>query len=130
MEIAILIVLAGELRTQIKARLEPLALSAYFAESMMDLNELLREGKAFQVAVVPATLSQISWWELCSILASFKVKPELLIYSPAVDFQLWAGVLDAGGFDVITEAISSEQLRIAILGAVETFKSRNARHRD
>ena len=130
MNLKVLVVLAGELRTQIERQLLPLGVTAYFADSIGDLNDLEREGNAFQVALVPATLSEITWWELCSTLASFKSKPELLIYSPTASFQLWAGVLDAGGYDVITEPFSSERLRAAILGALESFESRNNRGRD
>lgn len=130
MVLKVLIVLAGELRTEIERQLTPLSLNTYFADSISELNDLLCEGNVFQVALIPARLSpSITWWELWNTLGSSHIKPALLIYAPSADFQLWAGVLDAGGYDLITDPLSPERLRRAIIEAHENFIDREAQGR-
>jgi hypothetical protein len=47
-------------------------------------------------------------------------KPAILVYAQTATFQLWSGVLEAGGYDVIVEPLTDEKLKDAILRAAET----------
>ena len=51
----VLIVLAGEMRSEIEQHLSALGLNIYFADSISELSELLSEGNIFQVALIPAS---------------------------------------------------------------------------
>ena len=46
-------------------------------------------------------------------------KPAILVYAHAANFQLWSGVLEAGGYDVIVEPLTDEKLMEALLRASE-----------
>ncbi len=42
-----------------------------------------------------------------------------LVYARVATFQLWSGVLESGGYDVIVEPLTDEKLRQALLRAGE-----------
>jgi hypothetical protein len=52
-------------------------------------------------------------------------RPAILVYTQTATFQLWSGVLDAGGYDVIVEPLTDEKLREALLRAAESYFSRS-----
>ena len=57
-------------------------------------------------------------------LALLNPRPELLVYSREASFQLWSGVLESGGCDVIVEPLSDEDLQDAVLRAARSFEER------
>jgi hypothetical protein len=52
--------------------------------------------------------------------------PAILVYAREATFQLWSGVLESGGYDVIVEPISDEELQGAVLRAAKSFEERNS----
>ena len=43
---------------------------------------------------------------------------------PHGDFQLWSGVLEAGGYDVIVEPFTDREIQGAVLRAAASFEER------
>jgi DNA-binding NtrC family response regulator len=85
---------------------------------------VVRKGDVFQVALLPASLSDTDWWELWGVLALMNPRPAMLVYAREASFQLWSGVLELGGYDVIVEPFSDEELQGAVLRAAKSFEER------
>jgi len=47
-----------------------------------------------------------------------------LVYAHTASFQLWSGVLEVGGYDVIVEPFTDEEIQRAVLRAARSFKER------
>jgi hypothetical protein len=89
------------------------------AAAAVDQNDM------FHVALVPAVPSDFDWWALWGLLSLLKPRPALLVYAREASFELWADVLDSGGYDVIPEPFSEYELRRAARG--EEFPGATAR---
>jgi response regulator of citrate/malate metabolism len=74
--------------------------------------------------LLPASLPDNSWWALWGEISLLSPRPEVLIYAPAASFRLWSGVLEAGGYDVLIEPFTAEQLEHAVLRAAACFQER------
>jgi hypothetical protein len=59
----VLIVVAPERRNEIARKLSPLHLQLVFVGHAGTTSEPIREDDVFQVALLPATLSDTDWWE-------------------------------------------------------------------
>jgi DNA-binding NtrC family response regulator len=85
---------------------------------------VIGEDEVFQVALLPGDLSDTNWWELWGVLARLHPSPASLVYTRDPSFQMWSGVLDVGGHDVVVEPFSDEELRDAVLRAAKSFEQR------
>jgi DNA-binding response OmpR family regulator len=108
-------------------QLAPLKAKVVFSGPSGKLTHPLGEGDVFHVAILPASLPNSDWWVLCGALALLNPRPAILVYAQKATFQLWSGVLELGGYDVIVEPFSDEQLQEAVLGAARSFKERLSR---
>lgn len=50
--------------------------------------------------------------------------PAVLVYAREASFQLWSGVLESGGHDIIVEPFSNSEIRNAVRQAAESFEER------
>jgi hypothetical protein len=120
----ILLVVPAERRREIARQLLPLHARLVFATSSGQTEEPLNDDDVFQVAILPATLSDTAWWNLWGILALLSQRPAILVYAREATFQLWSGVLESGGYDVIVEPFSDVEIRSAVLQAAQNFEER------
>jgi DNA-binding NtrC family response regulator len=86
---------------------------------------VIRNDDVFQVALLPASLADTDWWELWGVLALMNPRPAMLVYAREASFQLWSGVLELGGYDVIVEPFSDEELLDAVQRAARSFEERD-----
>ena len=113
-------------RSEIARQLAPLQADVLFVGHPAEAEAAIHEDDAFQVGLLPASLSDTDWWELWGLLTSLNQRPALLVYARNASFELWSGVLDSGGFDVIVEPFSDEELRDAVLRAAKSFEQGSA----
>jgi DNA-binding NtrC family response regulator len=118
----ILAVVPSYRRGEITRQLAPLNAQPLIVCRSTEAATEIREGDVFQVALLPASLSDTDWWELWGVLALLNPRPAILVYAREVSFQLWSGVLELGGYDVIVEPFSDEELREAVLRAAQSFE--------
>jgi CheY-like chemotaxis protein len=123
-ELRILAVVPTSRRGEISRQLAALNAHVLFVARSAEASTVIREGDVFQVALLPATLSDTDWWELWGVLALLNPRPALLVYAREATFQLWSGVLELGGHDVIVEPFSDEELQDAVLRAAKSFEER------
>ena len=112
--------------SEISRRLAALNADVLFVAHPADAATVIREDDVFQVALLPASLSDTDWWELWGVLSLLNSPPALLVYAREASFQLWSGVLDSGSYDVIIEPFSDGELQGAVLRAAKSFEERTA----
>lgn len=123
-ELRILAVVAPSRRAGISRQLAALNANVLFVAHSADAETVIRGGDRFQVVLLPASLSDTDWWELWGALALQNPPPALLVYAREASFRLWSEVLDLGGYDVIVEPFSDEELQDAVLRAAKSFEKR------
>lgn len=120
----ILLVIPTERRSEITRQLQPLNADLVFADPSGQTEEGIKEDDIFQVAILPATLNDTAWWKLWGVLGVLHKRPSILVYAREATFELWSGVLESGGYDVIVEPFSGVEIRNAVWQAAENFGER------
>jgi DNA-binding NtrC family response regulator len=120
----ILALVPFEKRAVLQDKLMLQGLDVAFIENPSEITALNRSGKTFSVAILPATLPDAGMWALWGQVRLLSPRPEIVIYTPSVDFATWSGVLEAGGHDILIEPFSAQQLLIAITKAQKAFDQR------
>jgi PleD family two-component response regulator len=120
----ILLVVPAERRRELARQLLPLHAHLVFANSSGQTEEPINDDDIFQVAILPATFSDIAWWNLWGVLGLLNKRPAILVYAREATFQLWSGVLESGGYDLIVEPFSDVEIRSAVLQAAQNFEER------
>jgi hypothetical protein len=120
----ILLVIPTERRSEITRQLQPLNADLVFADPSGQTEEGIKEDDIFQVAIHPATLNDTAWWKLWGVLGVLHKRPSILVYAREATFELWSGVLESGGYDVIVEPFSDVEIRDAVWQAAENFGER------
>ena len=123
-ELRMLAVVPPDRRAEIARQLAPLKADILFLGRLAEAEVAIREDDVFQVALLPASLSDTDWWELWGVLALLNPRPAILVYAREATFLLWSGVLELGGYDVIVDPFSDETLQGAVLGAAKSFEER------
>lgn len=120
----ILLVIPAERRREITRQLQPLNAELVFADPSGQTEEGIKEDDIFQVAILPATLTDTAWWKLWGVLGVLNERPAILVYAREASFQLWSGVLESGGYDIIVEPFSDAEIHNAVRQAAENFEER------
>jgi hypothetical protein len=120
----ILLVIPAERRREITRQLQPLNAELVFADPSGQTEEGIEEDDIFQVAILPASLNDTAWWKLWGVLGLLNKRPAILVYARETSFQLWSGVLESGGYDVIVEPFSDAEICNAVRRAAENFEER------
>ena len=115
-----------ERRREIIRQLQPLNAELVFADPSGQTEERIKEDDIFQVAILPASLKDTAWWKLWGVLGVLNKRPAILVYALEASFQLWSGVLEAGGYDIIVEPFSDPEIRNAVRQAAESFEERSS----
>ena len=118
----ILLVIPVEQRREITRQLQPLKAELVFADSSGQTEGGIKEDDIFHVAILPATLADTAWWKLWGVLGVLNRRPAILVYAREATFQLWSGVLESGGYDVVVEPFSDAQIQNAVLQAAQSFE--------
>jgi PleD family two-component response regulator len=131
-KLRILAVVPPDRRDEIVRQLAPFTAEFLFLQRSDEAAVLIHEDEVFQVALLPASLSDNEWWELWGTLPLLNPRPAILVYAREATFLLWSGVIELGGHDVIVEPFSDEELQSAVLRAAKSFEegSRNDSLRD
>jgi DNA-binding NtrC family response regulator len=123
-DIRLLALVRREMQGQIRRQLAPIEVSVDFISRVAELSHVALSRSLYEVALLPAALPGNGWWSLWGEIALLHPRPEILVYAHAASFQLWSGVLEAGGYDVLVEPFSAEQLQQAVIRAAVSFTER------
>lgn len=120
----IFLVISPDRHREMTRLLAPLKAHLVFAGPAGETEAPILEDDVFQVAILPAALSDMAWWKLWGVLGLLNRRPAILVYAREATFQLWAGVLESGGYDVIVEPFTGQEIRDAIVRAAKSFEER------
>ena len=115
-----------EMRVVLERRLTPIGIRLMFVRRVADLLVLTRKGQVFSVVILPASLPDGDVWAVWGELALLTPRPEFVVYAQTASFELWSGVLEAGGHDVLVEPYRAEEVRKTVLEARRAFEKRQA----
>jgi hypothetical protein len=123
-KIRVLGVFSRERQDEIRRQILSFGMVPVLVSRASQLTPLIRDGEAYQVVLLPASLpSTEDWWAIWGELSMLCPKPVILVYAPTASFQLWSGVLEAGGYDVIVEPLTDTKLRDALQRAAESYNA-------
>ena len=119
-QIRVLAVAAEAMQEQLHRQISSFGMIPMVVTSAQDLATQIRTGEQYHVVLLPASLSETrNWWAVWGDVAMLRPKPAILVYAHTATFQLWSGVLEAGGYDVIVEPLTDEKLKEALIRAAE-----------
>ena len=127
LEIRVLAMVPVERQGQIRRQLAPLGVIIDFISKAAELSHLALSHTSYHVALLPAALPDNGWWALWGEMALLNPRPEILVYAQTASFQLWSGVLEIGGYDVIVEPLNDDELQQAVTRAARSFAERCSR---
>lgn len=128
-DVRVLAVVPDQIQAKLLRQLAPLKVTVVCVGRALEVAYILDGEPSFQVVILPASSSDGEWWALWGELSLLDPRPEILVYARSPTFQLWTGVLDMGGFDVIVEPFSDIEIQSAVLRAVRCFQERLAGRR-
>jgi DNA-binding response OmpR family regulator len=123
-EVRMLALVPVEMQGQVRRQLGPIGVTIDFINTPAEFSHLSLGRSSYEVALLPAALPDTGWWSLWGEIALLNSRPEILVYAQTASFQLWSGVLEAGGYDVIVEPFTTEELQGAVLRAARSFRQR------
>ena len=119
-QIRILAIAALEIQEKLRRQISSFGMVPVLVNSAAQLAHHVRAGEEYQVVLLPASLPNTEdWWAIWGDIAMLTAKPSILVYAHSATFQLWSGVLEAGGYDVIVEPLTDDKLREALSSAAE-----------
>jgi DNA-binding NtrC family response regulator len=113
-----------EMQLQILRQLASLGVVIDFVSRAVELSQLSLSQRSYHVALLPAVLPDDGWWTLWGEITLLNPRPEILVYAHKATFELWSGVLETGGYDLIVEPFTGEELRRAVTRATRSFEER------
>ena len=121
-KVRVLAVVSADMQDEIRRQLISFGMAATLTSGGEDLVRALRDKEAYHVLLMPVSLpKEDDWWAVWGALSLMDVKPAILVYAHTGSFQLWSGVLEAGGYDVIVEPLTDEKLKDALLRAAKSY---------
>jgi DNA-binding NtrC family response regulator len=122
--IRLLAIASPEMGKTITRSLTPIGIKPRCVSVAVEVTHLVSEGFIFEVVLIPAALPDGEWWAIWGELCLLNPRPEILVYTRSPTFQLWTGVLELGGYDLIVEPFSARQLQEAVLRAAQSFRDK------
>ncbi len=115
---------SAEMQPELRRQLAPLEVTIVFIERAAELSHTIRDGACFHVALLPAALPDADWWVLWGNISLLSPRPMLLVLTQTANFQLWSGVLEAGGYDLLVEPFTDQEIQRAVRRAARSFEER------
>jgi DNA-binding NtrC family response regulator len=122
--VRVLALVPVEMQGRVRRHLAPLDVVIDFVSKLAEVTQLDLSRRSYHVALVPAVLPDNGWWSLWGEIALLNPRPEILVYAQQATFQLWSGVLEIGGYDVIEEPFAEGKLQDAVTRAAHSFEER------
>jgi len=119
-QIRVLAIAPIEIQEALHRQISSFGMIPVVVTSALQLSPHIRTGEKYHVVLLPASLPNTDdWWAIWGDVGMLRPKPAILVYAHAATYQLWSGVLEAGGYDVIVEPLTDEKLMEALIRAAE-----------
>jgi DNA-binding response OmpR family regulator len=123
-DVRVIVMGNGDTQGEIHRQLAPIGVTVASVRRAAELSQFTHKQNYYQVALLPAVLPDSDWWTVWGVISLFDPRPTILVYAHRASFQLWSGVLEAGGYDVIVEPFAAKELQRAVLRAAKSFEER------
>ncbi len=123
-KINILALVPEHMREALELDLASLDTTIAFIDCASELSSRAKDLDVCQVALIPAELPDQNWWIVWREFSLLSHRPSILVYTETDSFELWSGVLEAGGFDVLPVPFDRETVCDAISRAAKNFAER------
>jgi DNA-binding NtrC family response regulator len=121
-ELRVLVAGPPHVQVEFRRQLANLHAAFLFVFRTSDLSQLVHNQELVHVVVLPTALQMVDWWALWNEICLLNPRPALLVYTHTASFQLWSSVLESGGYDVIVEPFTDEELQGAVLRAARSLE--------
>jgi DNA-binding NtrC family response regulator len=121
-ELRVLVVAPANVRAEFQRQLAGLNATLIFVRRALDVSQQVRSQELFHVALLPTLMPEADWQALWSEICLLNPRPALLVYAHSANFHLWSDVLESGGYDVIVEPFTDEELQGAVLRAARSLE--------
>ena len=121
-ELRVLVAGPPHIQAEFQRQLADLHVAFVFVCRTSDLSQLVRDQELVHVVVLPTALQKVGWWALWNEICMLNPCPALLLYTHTASFELWSSVLESGGYDVIVEPFTDEELQGAVLRAARSLE--------
>jgi DNA-binding NtrC family response regulator len=121
-ELRVLVVATAQLKAEFQRQLAGLNATLIFVRHASDLSHLLLNQELFHVVLLPPVLPEADWRGLWNEICLLNPRPALLVYAHSANFHLWSAVLESGGYDVLVEPFTDEELQGAVLRAARSLE--------
>jgi DNA-binding NtrC family response regulator len=121
-ELRMLVAAPADVQMEFQKQLTGLNATLIFVRRASDVSQLVRNQELFHVALLPPLMPEAGWLALWNEIRLFNPRPALLVYAHSATFHLWSDVLESGGYDVIVEPFTDEELQGAVLRAARSLE--------
>jgi DNA-binding NtrC family response regulator len=121
-ELRVLVVAPAAVQVEFQRLLAGLNATLIFVRRASDVSQLVPKQELFHVALLPPLTPEADWLALWNEICLLNPRPALLVYAHSANFHLWSAVLESGGYDVIVEPFTDEELQGAILRAARSLE--------
>ncbi len=122
--VRVLVWVALDMQKEIRRQLDPIVAALAFASRANELFRIIRNRGVYDVVLLPAALPDADWWTVWGEIFLLNPRPAILVYAHRASFQLWSGVLESGGYDVVVEPFTDDELQCAVLHAAKSVDER------
>jgi DNA-binding NtrC family response regulator len=122
--VRVLVWVASDMQKEIRRQLDPIVAALAFASRANELFRIIRNRGVYDVVLLPAALPDADWWTVWGEIFLLNPRPAILVYAHRASFQLWSGVLESGGYDVVVEPFTDDELQCAVLHAAKSVDER------
>jgi len=119
----VLAVASAEMCASLTRQLACLDVEVICVAHASEVARLVHAALTFQVVILPAAPPHMEWWTLWGELSLLHPRPSILVYARSTTFQLWAGVLESGAYDLVTEPFSDREIQDAVSRALRNFRN-------
>jgi DNA-binding NtrC family response regulator len=121
-ELRVLVVAPADVQVEFQRQLAGLNATLIYVRHASDVSQLVRKQELFHVTLLPVLMPEGDWQAFWNEICLLNPRPALLVYAHSANFHLWSDVLESGGYDVIVEPFTDEELQGAVLRAARSLE--------
>ncbi len=114
---AVLLVMASERCRSLLGLLEVCGIAALVARDCEEARRILGAGPLVQAVLTETTLPDGDWCSVLQEVVRSRVSAAVVVCARVADERLWCDVLDRGGYDLLNEPYTLEEVQWVMEGA-------------
>jgi len=116
-QITVLLVMASERCRPLLGLLEACGIAALVARDCEEARRILETGPMIQAVFIETALPDGDWCSVLQEVVRSRVSVAVVVCVRVADERLWCDVLDRGGYDLLIEPYTREEVQSVMEGA-------------